>query len=218
MATPRANGQVERYNRTILDALVASLEKVPEENKWDHHVNQVRWGLNNTLNRGIGMTPSELFLNYQPRNKVEAPLLNDIGGTTYNPDRDQVRKRAINVIKHRQQYMKKRYDLRRAPAKIFKCGDAVGVLKAATTNDGTSKKLLPRFAGPYEIKKVLSKDRYVVGDIKGCQRTQKPYTGVYPSEKLKPWESIISSDDDDEEEEDETIKMGVDKGTAGSMG
>lgn len=46
-ATPRANGQVERYNRTILASLSASTN---EEDRWDEAVAKVRWGLNSTRN------------------------------------------------------------------------------------------------------------------------------------------------------------------------
>ena len=35
--------------------------------------------------------------------------------------------------------MKTRYDLRRAPAKVFKEGDAVGVLKEIASNEGKVK-------------------------------------------------------------------------------
>ncbi|KAL0869533.1 hypothetical protein ABMA27_005803 [Loxostege sticticalis] len=53
VATPRANGQVERYNRTLLEALTAKCIGEPES-RWDTHVQEVQWGLNNTHNRGIG--------------------------------------------------------------------------------------------------------------------------------------------------------------------
>ena len=98
--------------------------------------------------------------------------------------------------------MKKRYDLRRAPARIFEQGDAVGVRKEAASNDGKSKKLLRKYVGPYEIKKVLEKDRYVAGDIKGCQQSQKPYTGTFPGEKLKHIQTIISSEESEESSEE----------------
>jgi transposase InsO family protein len=47
-ATPRANGQVERYNRTILSALSASAD---DEGTWDEKIKDVQWGLNTSVNR-----------------------------------------------------------------------------------------------------------------------------------------------------------------------
>ena len=75
VATPRANGQVERYNCTILGALNASYT---DENKWDREVNKIRHALNNTFNKSIGKTPREVLLGYKPRHKAETPLLNEV--------------------------------------------------------------------------------------------------------------------------------------------
>ena len=47
IATPRANGQVERANRTIVQALATSAES---EGRWDEAVYDVVWGLNNAVN------------------------------------------------------------------------------------------------------------------------------------------------------------------------
>lgn len=60
VASPRANGQVERYNRTVLDALTAYADKFGEKH-WDRAVGKVQWGLNNTLNKVVGKTPSEVL-------------------------------------------------------------------------------------------------------------------------------------------------------------
>lgn len=195
VAIPRRNGQVERYNRMILDALSASIS---DENKWDREVYKVRWALNNTMNKGTGKSPAELLYGYRPRNKAEVALLNDVDEVSYDVNREKTRKRAHELIKDNQSKAKARYDFRRAPPKVFQRGDAVGVRREIASNDGKSKKLLVKFHGPYEIKEVLEIDRYSVGDIKGCQRSQKPYSGVFPGEKLKRLETMVSSDDSDD--------------------
>jgi hypothetical protein len=90
-ATPRANGQAERYNRTILNALSTWTDN---ERKWDENVQGIQWGLNTSVNKTTGIrlpmnycwvtnlaklitntsvnkttgkTPYELLLGYQPR-------------------------------------------------------------------------------------------------------------------------------------------------------
>lgn len=59
VATPRANGQIERYNRTILESLAASNNGL-DERDWETHVGQVQWSLNNTINKTTGTTPSDI--------------------------------------------------------------------------------------------------------------------------------------------------------------
>lgn len=41
-----------------------------------------------------------------------------------------------------------------------------------------NKKLIPKYKGPYVVKKVLDKDRYLIKDTDGFQVTQLPYEGV----------------------------------------
>ena len=165
-----------------MSALNAS---VAEENKWGREVCKIQRGLNNTLNKSIGKTPCEVLLGYTPRGKAKTGILNDIGVKRYHNDREKTREKVAEKIKKGQKRTKARYDLRRAPAKIFKLGDAVGARKDIASNDGKSKKLLDKYVGPYEVKNVLDKDRYVIGDIKGYKVSQKPYTAEFPGERLR---------------------------------
>jgi len=47
--------------------------------------------------------------------------------------------------------------------------------------------LISKYKGPYEIKKVLDLDRYVVGDIDDYPLTQKPFTTVVSPDQIKYW-------------------------------
>lgn len=64
------------------------------------------------------------------------------------------------------------------------------------TNDGKSKKLLPKYSGPYEITKILDRDRVVVRDLPGSTRSQRPYEGIVATDKIKMYETSIDSDED----------------------
>lgn len=57
--TPSANGQVERYNRT----LTVMLSKLIHEHghNWNEHLSQVQFAVNNTINRSTKNTPSMLL-------------------------------------------------------------------------------------------------------------------------------------------------------------
>lgn len=64
VSSPRANDQVERYNKTVLDALTAYTDKLGENN-WDQALGKLKWGMNNTLNKDIGKAPSEALFGIQ---------------------------------------------------------------------------------------------------------------------------------------------------------
>lgn len=75
VATPRANGQVERYNSTILAALSTTIKK---EKEWAKNIEKVQFSLNNTINSSTGVTPSQVLMGYQPRSTADALLTNEI--------------------------------------------------------------------------------------------------------------------------------------------
>lgn len=63
-ATSRANGQIERYNRTILSSISATHEN---ERKWNNIISSVVFSINSSINNATGKSPYELFLGYKPR-------------------------------------------------------------------------------------------------------------------------------------------------------
>lgn len=77
VASPRANGQVERYNRTILDSLAAQ-NHGQDERLWDNRLLQVQWGLNNTINKGTGKSPSEVLFGLKLTNLNEGHIMSEI--------------------------------------------------------------------------------------------------------------------------------------------
>ncbi|KAL4147807.1 hypothetical protein QTP88_002156 [Uroleucon formosanum] len=56
--TPRANGQVEIVNRSIMPMLAKISEPI---NDWDRMIYKVEFAINNTIHRSTGQTPSRLF-------------------------------------------------------------------------------------------------------------------------------------------------------------
>jgi hypothetical protein len=80
------------------------------------------------------------------------------------------------------------------------------IRKVIPTNDGKSKKLLQKYSGPYEIKKILGFNRFIVADLQGTTRSQRPYEGVVSVDKMKPYyltagSDVESSSDSDEQEQ-----------------
>lgn len=65
VAVPRANGQVERVNRTVLDAIRTSIN---ETSSWDAAIPDIVSGINHTVNDTTKFSPYELM--YANKKKV----------------------------------------------------------------------------------------------------------------------------------------------------
>lgn len=105
-------------------------------------------------------------------------------------DLDQIRSEAVVKIKKSQDYNKQYYDKTHKEAHKYASGDYV-MVKNYDSTPGAPKKLIPRFKGPYEIKKVLRNDRYVLRDIENFQLTQKPYVGTWEANNMRPWHNEV---------------------------
>lgn len=197
-ATPRANGQVERMNRTILSSLMASTE---DETRWDELIPSVKWGINSTVNSTTGKSPYEIFFGYRPRGAHDAYLTSEVT-CDQRQDLEALRGNVSQVIRNKQRIQKSFYDKRHAPLTKFTVGQHVLVQTNKGSNDGQSRKLEPRYKGPFIVTKVLDNDRYVVDELPGSKRCRTAYTGICPSDKMKRFITIVSpgetSDDGDE--------------------
>lgn len=160
-----ANGQVERFNRTLMDAVRCYVSKTPRE--WDEYIPQIAAALRSSVNRSTGYTPNMLMLGRettqpvdlvfpgqreeQPQDEYLANLTNSIT-TAHETARD--------VLKTTQNIMKRDYDLRTLEHP-YKVGDAVYVLDTATVK-GKCRKLSPSWKGPGVVVEKLSAYLYKV--------------------------------------------------------
>lgn len=190
VATPRANGQVERYNRTILAALGAMNHDKPN-GLWDEHLPNIQLGINTTVHATTKKTPAELLFGRNLTNPSEGLLSDIINEVTPDIEEnlDDMRASAGELIKTQQNKDKTRYDRYRKMGIRFKEGDLVRVIRAATGIEGQSKKLEPKCKGPYRIKKVLPNDRFVVEDTP-LTKTNKRYEAIVAIDKIFPWVSF----------------------------
>lgn len=209
VATPRANGQVERYNRTILDALTA-MNHGRNEELWDDKVIDVQWGLNNTVNRGTGKTPAEVLFGLKLKGitegKIVSVLQDDDLEAMKEMDVDSIRSDVSKYIQESQEKQKERYDRSRCKPRSFSIGDLVRVERSIPC-PGKSKKLKSKCYGPYRVVNVLPNDRYLVEDTPLTKKKGKAsYKGVHPVDRIHPWLSFKGVDDS--ESSDEEIKAG----------
>lgn len=178
---PRGNGQVERYNRVILESFMSG---DVDDDEWDSNVDNIQLGINGTLNTAIGVPPSEALMGY----RVCSQGLMQTESVAARPvDVTEVRRQMIERVERYQAQQKKQFDKGRSVAKTYQEGDLVLIRVTCNAATGVSQKLLPKWRGPFRVVKVLDNDRYEVRDIPGATRSRVAYQGVCGAENMRPW-------------------------------
>lgn len=209
--TPRGNGQIEKCFQFATSALKCfSADK--DERDWDLNLPAVQWAMNAMKNRTTGESPQMVLLGYRPRNILHNKLLHalrdetDLGSEVESlPD---IRQRALERMTSAAEKQAERHNTTHKTPLSYSEGDLV-LLRYEPPADGGSRKLMPRFRGPYVVDKVLGADRYVVKDTPATRVTQKPFESVYAADKMKPWGQPPESDFPEVDEEGgETADVG----------
>lgn len=179
VALPKGNGQVERYNKVILDSL-ATMGANQNDKRWDENLINLQVGINGTVNKAIGVTPSVALMGYRVvSNRITADeQLNDV---------TEVRDRMIQGAEKYRAEMKRRFDDKRKPGKEYFVGDLVLIRTTSNVATGQSQKLLPKWRGPFKVTKVLGNDRYEIEDIPGSGRSRLRYRSTAGIDNMKSW-------------------------------
>lgn len=196
VASPQANGQVERVNR-VLKSTLAKITDPIDHADWSNKLSQVEYALNNTVQKSIKQTPSKLLFGIEQRGEIVDELTEYLEEKfAYETDRDliQIRADADSAIKRSQEYNELYFLKHSIPAKTYAAGDFV-VIRNTDTTVGSNKKLIAKYRGPYVIRRVLPNDRYVVTDIDNCQVTQMPYDGIVEAKRIRKWTQKRDSND-----------------------
>uniref|UniRef100_A0A1B0CDY7 Putative pro-pol polyprotein n=1 Tax=Lutzomyia longipalpis TaxID=7200 RepID=A0A1B0CDY7_LUTLO len=208
--TPRANGLAERCFRIVGEAL-RSMSENESGSDWLKNLPVVQWNINSSRNRTTGHSPQELLLGFRPRNALGNVLANAIMDDIPREDinlaeiRDSAKER-IHQIETRR--VENHNETHKAPHK-YEVGDLV-LLRWEAPPTGSSRKMLPRYRGPYVVNQNLKNDRYEVTDTPTTQITSRPFKAIYPADRMKPFcsrfdiEQLLfgecqeNTDDDDE--------------------
>lgn len=182
VGTPRANGQIERFNR-VITPMIAKL--CDEPHKWDRVLSQVEYAINNTICRSTGETPSKLLFGVEQLGEINDKLKLVLDANT-NRDLVSIRESASEKIQKSQKENEHYYNQKHKEAKHYKKGDYV-MIRNVDTSVGSNKKLIPKYKGPYIVKQVLDSDRYVIADVEGFQVTQMPNNNIIAADAIRPY-------------------------------
>ncbi len=81
---PSVNGQVERYNRTLMDAIRCY---ITNQNEWDLHLPHLAGALRSSVNRHTGFTANRMMLGREVNQAVDLmfPIETQSGGNNKDP-------------------------------------------------------------------------------------------------------------------------------------
>jgi transposase InsO family protein len=164
-----ANGQVERYNLTLMNAVRCYTDK--HQDDWDEYLAQIAGAIRSSVNRHTGFTPNQLMLGREvalpaalvypdPTDSaahVEDPTeypekLKQRLGETHDTARDKLRTSTS--------HMKRDYDVK-LYKRAYKVGDPIFLLNRSVPK-GTSSKLRKPWKGPGVVTAVLTPYLYRV--------------------------------------------------------
>jgi len=171
--TPRANGHAERTNRIILSMLLPSNDI---DKRWDDNIRSIQWSINTMVNSTTKCSPFQLLYGYEPRDILKNAITNIIQSQDQkmltDAELDQLRADAATTVNDHRAAAKKRYDAKHAKPTVYSLGDLV-LVENEPFSTGISRKLEPRFKGPFIIQKVLQNDRYLVEDNESRDTTSR---------------------------------------------
>lgn len=190
VACPRANGQAERYNQTILKALAKHNDGNDERN-WDMCLGKIQWGINNAVNSSTQKTATEVLFGLRLRDSLANKM--DISADIALDTIQNIREEVSANIHTSQAKQKENYDAGRAIAPTYNKGDLVKITRTNFNNKGNSTKLLSKFIGPFKIVEVLGNDRYKIAEIPGFSNRKHKFESVVAFDRIRPWININSS-------------------------
>lgn len=182
---PQSDGQVERYNRTLIEMLRGKLRDSQED--WDLQLQPCMMAYRSSVHESTGETPNMLMLGRE----IEVPL--DVM-TEPTPDTPplateyalalQQRLAGAHEVARRHlgkaaEWQKRNYN-KRVSSKPFRVGDSVW-LHNIRRKKGRNPKLDCPWEGPYLVVSVLSDVTYRI------QRSRRAKPKVIHADRLKPY-------------------------------
>jgi hypothetical protein len=167
---PQTNGLVERFNRTLCEALAKVSEK---ENEWDKYIKSVLFAYRTNKHNTTKRTP--FFMVYGREAILPIDDINEDGEISEKEsllkrvyeiiNLNEKRKEVLETIKRSQEKQKERHDEKIIEDK-FEIGDKV-LLKDTAKEKQWSGKLSQKWKGPYYVHQIIGKGAYKLRDMDG---------------------------------------------------
>ncbi|KAF4526327.1 hypothetical protein B566_EDAN012253 [Ephemera danica] len=200
---PRANGQVERVNRTVLPVITSAMT-APNQRDWDKNLQACENALNCAVNASTKKSPFELLHGYKPRfHDGMFALVNHPDNVQWT-DPSELQAEARQEILSSQNQMKLRFDEHHCTAPQLIVGQLV-FLQKNPEQTGQPTKTQIKYRGPLVITKVLPGDTYQVTSLLPTKGRRFFTTNAHIL-LLKPWgqPDVPSLDTDTDSDPDET--------------
>eukprot|EP00057_Strongylocentrotus_purpuratus_P009803 XP_011664277.1 PREDICTED: uncharacterized protein LOC105438300 [Strongylocentrotus purpuratus] len=189
---PSGNGQVERYNRTLMDAVRCYVGR--NQNEWDKYLPQISGALRATVNRNTGYTANRLMLGREVNQP--AHLMYPLPRGNLTLDREEYLSKLVRAtqaaheaaranLQSAQKRMKRDYDVH-SFRRQFNEGDPVYVLDTAQVK-GRCKKLSSPWKGPGRVVKRLTPDLYRVELRKSISTVHQDRLKLCRDRELPEW-------------------------------
>ncbi|CEG41667.1 retrotransposon nucleocapsid protein [Plasmopara halstedii] len=189
---PQTDGQTERTNRFIGDYLRGVIN--PAQNDWDEFLHWAEFAYNRRVHATIGMSPFEAdlgYIPYMPDDVVSDPEFKKLekAAREFLLRQEAFLKVAQDRMSEAQERMKHYYDKNRF-VQDFKIGDMVLLdgknLDIRHKGYAQSKKLAPRFIGPFLVQKKVSRDSYELGLSKNLKLHPVFHTSLLKTYRKDP--------------------------------
>ena len=186
---PQANGNVERFNRTLTCMLTSYCEN--DQKHWDEFLPQVLMAYRSSVHASTGKTPNMMMLGRNITLPMEAVIPKPVESDEIDaPEIDEYivslqnrlaasHELARKHLKQNSDYQKRHYDLK-AFKRDFSVGQPVW-LYDASKRMGVCHKLTSRWKGPYVVTRKLDDITYLV------KRSKKQAGKVYHVDRLLPY-------------------------------
>ena len=152
---PKTNGLVERFNRTLCEALA----KLTEDEEWDEKISSVLYAYRTKRQESTKIEPFRIVYGRRPTNLING------GNESEEEDIEEIRNETRRNIKETQRKTKEKHD-QKIKMKEFNLGEKVLYYNAAKEKQWTGK-LEDKWKGPYYIQEKLFNGAYRLKELDG---------------------------------------------------